>query len=170
METLKYVGLLLLGVLVFVWGTVNVRDSYVSRKWPSTEGVILSSRVHQVGRLSRSTFYPRVDYMYFVNATRYQANNISAGQDPVEWVLVLFGDYLGTSLYSKRIARRYPAGLRVTVYYNPDRPQVALLEPGFSWGSFVAMAGGVALMVFGGGPLFGYEPKFWRWVSSSWEA
>ena len=43
-----------------------------------------------------------------------------------------------------KILRKYPAGGQVTVYYNPDEPGVALLEPGMPKNVFVLLACAVA--------------------------
>lgn len=156
MGTLKNTGLLIAGLVIFVYGTVNIRDAYLGRRWPTSEGVVVYSQVQQVGGVDprRATFKPYVEYTYTVNSTRFKAKTISAGQNPAEFVLHQWGDYTSTKIYSERIVRRYPAGKTVMVYYNPRHPNIAQLEPGFSWWSFVALAVGAALAFWGARNLF----------------
>jgi hypothetical protein len=60
--------------------------------------------------------YPAINYSYKVNSKTYQSNVIAAG-----------GYDVGGSGAPKVVAK-YPAGSQVTVYYNPQNPQEAVLE------------------------------------------
>ena len=51
---------------------------------------------------------------------------------------------------AQKIAKKYPKGKKVTVYYMPDNPSESLLEPGFSYKVFAWPICGFVLLVIGG--------------------
>ena len=58
-----------------------------------------------------------------------------------------FGQYGGKYNHASRIVGRYPEGKEVQVYCKPSRPEVAVLEPGVSWSSFIALGLGLFVIV-----------------------
>ncbi|MEO5721122.1 MAG: DUF3592 domain-containing protein [Chthoniobacterales bacterium] len=84
-----------------------------SAAWPTTEGTI--TKVERFKRLFRSL--PRVAYTYSVGEKNYASERISfvAGYRPKEVDEVL---------------SRYTVGQTVPVYYPPERPTEAVLQPG----------------------------------------
>jgi len=68
-------------------------------------------------------------YEYHVDKQRYLASNYRNG-----------GNGTPFSRVAEAAGKRYPVGRTVSVYYNPQNPQVAVLEPGLWWGNFVAPA------------------------------
>jgi hypothetical protein len=51
---------------------------------------------------------------------------------------------------AQKIAKKYPKGKKVTVYYMPDNPGETLLEPGFSYKVFGWLIAGVVMLGIGG--------------------
>ena len=51
---------------------------------------------------------------------------------------------------AQKIAKKYPKGKKVTVYYMPDNPAESLLEPGFSYKVFAWPIAGVVMLAIGG--------------------
>lgn len=49
------------------------------------------------------------------------------------------------------LLKRYPVGKRVTVYYNPARPQQAVLEPGVSGMAWILPAIRLLFAIVGSG-------------------
>ena len=47
------------------------------------------------------------------------------------------------------IAARYPKDAKVTVYYRPDKPAVALLEPGVPARAWLVLLAGVVFLAAG---------------------
>lgn len=89
-----------------------------SAGWQSTRGVIIKSRVEVSGGETTSVL-PRVVYEYDVAGRRYQGEQIRAGD----------------TYFSMRSSRdaydtidRYPVGMAVEVFYDPDDPNQAALE------------------------------------------
>ena len=91
-----------------------------ARGWPQTVGRVLSSGVqihsHSSGRGGRiHSPYPYVVYRYQVNGQEFQNKRMH------------FGNVIG-GLGATRSAARYPAGMTVPVFYNPQNPNEAVLE------------------------------------------
>ena len=116
---------LLTGVVIFVIGILisDIPKMIVSRGWPATEGTILNHRfVAQKFKEYDGDFYTSVEvqirYQYAVNGISYTSKSINSLDTPF-------------NLYPSRYAYRYPVGGEVIVYYNPNNPSEAVLEPGF---------------------------------------
>ena len=97
------------------------RRSRAAQAWPGTAGRILQSRVEAKtlpGDRPSTRFAPQIAYEYVVDGRTYRSEHIAFGK--VFW-----------SLAPQRAAAkvaRYPAGAQVTVYFNPRRPEEAVLE------------------------------------------
>ena len=101
-----------------------------SEQWPSVDGVVTESSLRQ-GRKRRRSH--RLRYQYVVD-----------GQ-PIEGKQVAFMGRVFASSARRRHAA-YPVGRKVTVYYHPQQPEVAVLEPGVNLLSFTGL--GVIATVF----------------------
>ena len=108
---------------MFVLGILfsDIPTMIVSPGWPTTDGTIISRRI--VGQRFKQyddTFYTNFDvyirYQYSVSGISYSSLSVNA---------------IDTPFYPSSIANRYPAGKDVIVYYNPNDPSEAVLEPGF---------------------------------------
>jgi hypothetical protein len=89
-----------------------------SQIWVATDGKVIKSRVEVSGGEVTSV-YPRVIYEYEVGGRQYQNDQIRAGDK--YWSARTSQDAYST-------IDRYPEGLSVTVYYNPENPSEATLE------------------------------------------
>ena len=82
-------------------------------KWESVPGVITKSRA----RIARMWFLPAFEYTYSVSGIEYKGTALTL------WPRIT---------YDRRVAdewiNEYPEGKQVTVYYNPDKPKLAVLE------------------------------------------
>jgi hypothetical protein len=128
--------------------TLQVR---AAREWPSTPGkvVISDSEVRDVRvlddsrednyRIERRNFADIV-YQYSVAGKQLRNNRVGIGEDR------------GNFEVAETIAK-YPVGMDVTVYYNPLRPNEAVLErdlPKGLWGCLGIGTAVVLAIVFGG--------------------
>jgi hypothetical protein len=91
------------------------------------------------GRESRVTNQPLVHYEYTVGGRTYRCSRVSVAEE-VD----------GAEL--RAILKRYPVGQAVTVYYDPARPERALLERTLPMGK-LAQGLGCLMALFVGGPL-----------------
>lgn len=125
------------------WGVTTVRNASVSRNWPAVTGTITASQVAISTDEDGTTYSADVQYTYVVNDRRYTADTVN------------FGEYgSGSRSRIDKIVARYPPGGQVTVYYNPDNPGTAVLEPGLSWGSYFGFLMSFAFFIIPAAMLF----------------
>ncbi len=127
----------LIGVGSLYKGFTTFTRGAGSSDWPTTQGVIVSSEIQSISRTRESTrrqrkkfgvrrvkrytvYRPLVTYRYTVNGQTYTQRNL---------------DVNGSSEYRKQssvqaVIEKYAPGREVTVYYNPNDPSDAMLEPG----------------------------------------
>lgn len=127
---------------------MTLAQSRRSRSWPTVQGKITRSEItedvsHNTdddGRDSTTTMYGvKLAYDYVVGG----------------------GAHVGTRLYwadgikvsgdgpARKVTEKYPVGRDVTVYYQPNDPATALLEPGAIKGAVMSGVFAVAFGAFG---------------------
>jgi hypothetical protein len=120
-----------LGLLVFSAGSLMTIDqargldrALRSRGWRPTRGRILGATTLRLRAPIGWVSSPAVAYEYTVGGETFQSQTI---------------DYRGSVTLGAavRAARFYHVGRRVTVYYDPDNPSLAVLEPGGTFGGLV---------------------------------
>lgn len=140
-------GSQVLGLLISVTGTIMAADqarglyrALRSRRWLPTQGRILGAITVTVRSPVGFFTSPMVAYEYTVDGETYQSQTI---------------DYRGSVRLraAKQTVERYRWGRRVTVYYNPKDPTLAVLEPGATAGGVMrvvlsVLLVGVGLIVF----------------------
>ena len=110
-------------ILLFFFFRVRMK-SEASLKWSYVTGRIISSEVrtnteqlnddtHRV----RYTYSPLVQYEYVVNGQPYTAMRIHYGVTPQL-----------ERARAEQLARKYVPGMPLKVYYNPEKPEEAVLE------------------------------------------
>jgi hypothetical protein len=112
--------------------------------WPTVEGKIESSAVtqHQDNSNpdSSGTLYSaNVRYSYAVNGRTYQSSTIWSGTHYSS----------SSSGEQQQIVARYPPGKAVPVYYDPEHPEEAVLEPGVFFTSYILYVAGWVVFVIG---------------------
>ena len=122
------------------WSLWAAWQSFASRNWRTTQGVILVSDL-QRNRDAEGGFMYRaeISYTYSVNNEEFIAGRTRFG----DWL------QLSWSTPAARIVRRYPKGSSVVVHYDPSEPAEAVLEPGASWFVLGALALGLVLGLLG---------------------
>ena len=141
-----FIGLVLIGPAFFLYVFyANHRDS-PSLLWPGVSGKILQCD-QQTHRGRHSTDYSvNVTYTYTVDSHRYIGHRIAP------WSLDL--DALDDSQRTSAFAAAHPVGLQVTVYYESQHPDHAVLIRGpdevgnrkFMDCGYIALFGGVLLV------------------------
>ena len=123
LSTTPALFLLLLGGLglFFGIGILHLPMAVASLSWPTVEGLIISSEVYEgcCGEYSEG-WWPEVSYGYSVGETAYVSDKVE---------ILDVGDS-STSYFAQQVILRYPVGKQVMVYYNPEDPSMAVLEPG----------------------------------------
>ena len=89
-----------------------------ARNWASTTGKVITSRVEVSGG-DHTTVSPHIVFQYSVYGRVYSGSQIKAGD-------------MHMSTYGSRgaydIVDKYPVGADVTVFYDPNNPQLSALE------------------------------------------
>lgn len=136
--------LLLAGTGLLGAGLWTIGRSVMTKSWPTAPGVVVSSEIDvrdgrsDVDEVPVTTYHPAVHYAYDVDGRRYVGERITCG------------DFGSTDLGGRRaVAERYPLGSTVTVHYDPDAPQLAVLEPGPVAFNLLMPALGTALLAGG---------------------
>jgi hypothetical protein len=94
-----------------------------ARKWLSTDGIIVTSYISSERddeniKSPRIFYVPNVSYTYFAKGKQQLAKRLYFGARQ---------KHTQRDAAAKDLAP-YPVGMRVTVYYNPDNPQDAVLQ------------------------------------------
>jgi Protein of unknown function (DUF3592) len=127
-------GLMISGSCMTAAGTSDFVFGGASEKWPTTKGSIELSQLGSGTRRQRlgpgkRYYYPEIRYRYRVGEREYLSERISADE-----VFILgardITDMKADPSDAQRILTRYPEGATVRVFYDPDDPRDALLEPG----------------------------------------
>ncbi len=117
---------LLIGGFLLKLGVGNAWNGWASRSWPRTESVVTRSESttstsrDTSGRATSRTTSAEIEFRYVVNGREYSTGTRH------------FGQTVGSSDSSEAeiLRRRYAAGTRHLVAYNPASPDVAAAEPG----------------------------------------
>ena len=124
------------GFVLLGFGVRNIWRAHAAENWPTTTGTIVSSEVKRNRSSETTTYGAAVVYDYEVGGREYVQSRIT------------FGDSSrGDPAYAERIVRRYQPDREVTVYYDPEDPSLAVLEPS-SGGSWLLLLIGGAFIVF----------------------
>ena len=111
-------------LVIFIF--IGIRRYYLgfsSRGWPVAKGIIVHSKSdYYVNPSAGNGYIPDIEFTYTVNGTKYksQSLNFSLNQGA--------GNRENSEYYTKK----FRAGRKVDVRYNPNKPGQAVLEPGIS--------------------------------------
>ncbi len=141
-KIVTYITLIILGAGFTVWGWGLIADARLSLAWPTTAGTVIHSEVKNYTSFSegKSTqmYSADIKYKYTVNKQTYTSARVS------------LGDHSSNSSGGMReTTERYPAGKIVTVYYDPRKPENALLELGPAFITYVPFVFGLLSIVAG---------------------
>jgi len=143
----KGIGWILVGLTLFGLG---IKTSYYGAKstsWPSTAGVIQTSKVVKQRNNGRTTFHWDFDYTYVHDGMQYQASKVSFGVTSL-------------SVSPSQLADKYSKGKAVRVFFNPDDPSIAVLERGITDGSHVLLLASFACLTWGTSPFIFKKQSF----------
>jgi hypothetical protein len=143
-----FAGLVIVvGCIATLLGIRMCKEARVTWTWPSTEGIVRGTEVLETsgfGTKGGSVFQPVITYEYSVGGVSHTGKRIK---------LV---DISSSSRYAHRVVARYPVGTGVTVYYDPDSPQDAVLQRGNDGNTLGVPAVGIFFVLVGAGICFGY--------------
>jgi hypothetical protein len=128
-----------LGIYYLISEYSETNNAKKSMNWPTTAGIIISSdfREKEDTDSVKKLYSPKILYSYSVKIMEYSSQKI------------FFGNYSLSLENARKIVNRYPAGKRVTVFYNPDKHDLSVLEPGGKTFNYYWLLLGVGLLSFG---------------------
>lgn len=133
------VGMALLGLAVLAMAWSTRRSAAASRTWPTTPGTIIASSIKERRGKGGQNYTVQISYAYRTGDKEHTG-------DRIQW-----GIPHHTQIQAAGIVARYPAGQPVTVYYHPQRPQQAVLDPQGTVGSESLLMVAALLLLPGGG-------------------
>lgn len=147
-KTLWYtaLGLYLFGALLAGFGVYFYFLASAAESWPSVEGEVISTKVRmsvsRVGDAAHRTYeyYPVIQYKYEVNGIEYAGERYQLGT-----TMEKFKEKKDAT----EMARGYPTGSKIPIYYDPNDPSGAVIEPSFSYSVFVPSLLGILFLLSG---------------------
>ena len=102
----------LAGIGITIWGWKILADSKIIKQWPTVKGAIEES----IERPEKDLL-PHIVFSYQVQGEQYQRKfDFPEGTHPLPE-------------FNQAYLKKYPVGKNVMVYYNPEKPETATLEP-----------------------------------------
>jgi hypothetical protein len=132
----------LLGVGMFLFGWVQFRKVRASRSWPYTAGRILSAKIDRTttrgnpDEADSTSFSPTIQYEYLVGNQRYVGNRIA-----------FIDKAYSKPKQAEEAMRAFQLGASVWVFYDPAKPEKAVLERKASGGTFFMVLGGAIVLL-----------------------
>lgn len=130
---------------VFIGGVTSVLflgellEARKSSSWPTVRCTVISATVNRhPPRGKHATYRPDIRYAYSVEGASYVGDRVFLGDASRE-----------NEYWVRGIVARYPPDATVNVYYNPDDPSMAVLEPGATWFIYLWPAAGAAFAIAG---------------------
>lgn len=121
------------GFVGVLWGWFIIAKARKTLRWPMVEGVIEQSALTS----EADDLLPHILFSYTVATYTYQRTlEFPNGTNP-------------SPELASSYAKKYPVGAKVSVYYNPDQPDQATLEPGLARGDWMIPVLGIAAMALG---------------------
>lgn len=126
------------GMAISAWGWATLATSRKIKQWPTVEGIIEESSPVS----SSNDLLPHIVFTYSVaNSHHRHTFQLPEGTHPLPE-------------FNQSYLKKYPAGTTVRVYYNPEQPDIATIEPGaqgdwmiLALGLMMALGGIIALLV-----------------------
>ena len=130
---------LFIGLALTIIGIFGLGTGMASNSWPSTEGNITQSRTERkrsgTGQNKTTSTKLIINYTFSIEGKTYTGDRVASSP-------AMFG--------KKFIARRYPKGKTVKVYYDEKDPANCLLEPGIQGKNFILPGIGLVILAVGG--------------------
>lgn len=117
---------------------LKVLRQFMSSDWPSADGQVLRVRYQEfVSRDGSRLAHLQFDYQYTVAGRIYHSGDFYAG------VITCKGD----PIKLQKLARQYPQGAFIPVYYDPNNPKTAVLRRGILWTDALLLTCATVLLV-----------------------
>jgi hypothetical protein len=130
------VGLIVLGVSGLGQALRIWRRAQMTRQWAGTEGKVIASTVDTQWNAERKDYW--VEYTYLVAGRQYTSRTVG------------FTASVRPRAHQERDKfKLYYVGALVTVYYDPQHPQNAVLQRDVPWSEIITMLlGGLVALIW----------------------
>ncbi len=140
LQTFIYCGVAVVILGVFnVWGFLQLYDAARSYNWPHVTGMITSSVARSKLMRGRHgefiTHWPDVQYEYIVGDRRFVSDRI------------MFTHRGFSKSETQRLIDAYAVNKIIAVYFDPKKPDSAVLQPGIQWFLIPILAFAITLTV-----------------------
>lgn len=126
-------GFITAGLLITAFGWRAFQKGKNTGQWPSTCGEISATRLAS----DENDLLPDIRFNYTIDANRYEGRvEFPPGTMPMPG-------------FAQTQLDKYPQGSEVTVYYNPQQPEQATLEPGRAKDDWLILALGIGFTAIG---------------------
>jgi hypothetical protein len=125
------VMLYLLGVVPLAIGLWQLKRCFNQKSWSITEGIITRSEIVTT-RTGKGGAMPIICYEYQIKSKKYTSTKVTEGNFT-----------LGIDYSARLVIKRYPMGLAVNVFYNPDHPEQSVLERRVTVGVYLWIVVGI---------------------------
>jgi hypothetical protein len=133
---------IVMGLPFVLLGLYRLRTAIGSSRWPTTTGTVTGSniRAHAGTEGSSGGYSIEIIYEYDVDGDTYTSRRYSFGDRPTKST---------RSAAETWLEEHYPVGSDTTVYYDPDDPDVTVLETGGAGTQFVIFLVGLVFTGIG---------------------
>ena len=147
--------LISLGIaILFLFGIRNLERDYRSLHWPVTSGVIRSVSMHGAPfngpGADQNSYYSDIVYDYQVAGASYSGTRVTFGG---LWLIYNNGS---NKSQVRAVLDRYPVGKQVSVYYDPNAPETAVLEPKITDRTWTPLVFSVLFLLWGTLPIIAF--------------
>jgi len=120
------------GIGISIWGWLILQKSRKIEQWPRTPGTIETSNPTS----AINDLLPEIVFSYQLDGKQYQKQfEFPEGTHPLPEFAKAYND-------------KYPVGKKVEIFYDPEQPETATLEPG-AQGDWMILAMGIAMVIGG---------------------
>lgn len=114
-----------------------------SASWPTTQGEVVYSSLEQSMSTDSDgdtsvTYGAKIVYNYQVGGQQLTGDRRAFSESRTS-----------SARRAQEITNRYQVGAAVTVYYDPNNPQVSVLEPGTGFGGVIVPVITLGMLIFG---------------------
>lgn len=124
---------LLLLIASFYYLFCSLPKTLRTKNWPIAAGAVISSALSEGQRITKNggiitVYSAKIEYEYTVGDTSYSSTKI-------KWI-----DHRSSNkAQHETVVESYAKGQEVDVYYDPNKPSIGILEPGFDTGNLIAI-------------------------------
>ncbi len=124
------------GAIFFVFALPPLQYASTSKSWPTVPGIVSRSEVSVWKKDSQTHYQPDIAYSYTIDGKKYSSSKITVGEPPLD----------NNVSKAKSVQAKYPVGKEVKVWYDPELPESAALEPGIKTGDI--MLASISILFF----------------------